>query len=69
MVRPLGGEDLIPEEVKLLIKHTADPETREDIGVLLVSYIAVELTKLCIEHGKTPKEVLEIFEEIKSGLI
>ena len=60
---------MIPEEVKLLIKHTIDSESREDIGTFLLTYIAVELTKLCVQYDKSPEEVLELFEKIKSGLV
>lgn len=60
---------MIPEEIKLLVKHTTDSETREDLGIFLISYVAIELTKICIQYNKSPKEVLELFEEIKSGIV
>ncbi len=60
---------MIPEEIKLLVKHTADSETREDLGIFLITYIAVELTKICIQYNKSPREILELFEEIKSSLV
>lgn len=53
---------------ELEMVHKLDKELAK-LGFKAFSPTAVELTKLCLEYKKTPKEILKIFKEIQKGLL
>jgi len=48
--------------------HKLDSELAQ-LGFKTMNPVAMELTKICIEQKKTPKEVLAIYKEIIKGLL
>ncbi|GEM_PF-2792792 len=52
----------------LELTHKLDSELTK-LGFKAANPVAVELTKICIETGKKPAEVLKVYKEVLKGLV
>ncbi len=52
----------------LELTHKLDEDLLK-MGFKTANPVAVELTKICIETGKKPEEVLKVYKEILRGLV
>lgn len=53
---------------ELEMTHKLDEELAK-LGFKVFSPTAVELTRLCLEYKKTPKEIVKIFKEIQQSIL
>ena len=52
----------------LNLTHRLD-EDLVKLGFKTANPVAVELTKICVETGKSPEEVLEVYKRVLKGLM
>lgn len=54
---------------ELDVTHKIDEDLKKDTGYIIFNPVAVELTRIALQHKKKPEEVVTIFKKIQRELL